>query len=423
MRNAIVLAILLMAGIVVAADPPPIGIQTLFKTAPKPSPAGAMPRLVAMQGSNLVQLPLSSAKPALATTVTPGIVKVGTGLAVTEDGTLTNTGMNGVASYKNRGGAVTPLPGDYSISMITGAATVASTGNYSDLLGKPTIPAAQVNSDWNAASGLAQILNKPTIPSLLSQLGGDTTHRTVTDSQITTWSTSTASVNSVNGQTATVVLTATDVGADPLGSATSVQTNLNTHTALTNNPHSVTKAQVGLANADNTSDANKPVSTATQAALDLKANSTALPSNTSAVSHYFLTGYNSSTKAFSMVQPSFADIAATPTTLAGYGISDAQPSSTAITTANIAAQTGNLTQDATHRFSTDTEKTTWNAKESALGNPSSNGYVLSSTAAGVRSWVAMTGGGGGTIYVTGAVDGGSFNDPYSTNMLIDGGSW
>jgi hypothetical protein len=30
---------------------------------------------------------------------------------------------------------------------------------------KPTIPAAQVNSDWNASSGVAQILNKPTIPS------------------------------------------------------------------------------------------------------------------------------------------------------------------------------------------------------------------------------------------------------------------
>ena len=28
---------------------------------------------------------------------------------------------------------------------------------------KPTIPAAQVNSDWNAASGVAQILNKPTL--------------------------------------------------------------------------------------------------------------------------------------------------------------------------------------------------------------------------------------------------------------------
>lgn len=30
---------------------------------------------------------------------------------------------------------------------------------------KPTIPAAQVNSDWDAVSGAAQILNKPTIPS------------------------------------------------------------------------------------------------------------------------------------------------------------------------------------------------------------------------------------------------------------------
>lgn len=42
-------------------------------------------------------------------------------------------------------------------------ATVATTGAYSDLTGKPTIPAAQVNSDWSASSGLAQILNKPTL--------------------------------------------------------------------------------------------------------------------------------------------------------------------------------------------------------------------------------------------------------------------
>lgn len=34
---------------------------------------------------------------------------------------------------------------------------------YSDLTGLPTIPAAQVNSDWNASSGIAQILNKPTL--------------------------------------------------------------------------------------------------------------------------------------------------------------------------------------------------------------------------------------------------------------------
>ena len=42
------------------------------------------------------------------------------------------------------------------------------------------------------------------------------------------------------------------------------------HTSLTNNPHRVTKAQVGLGNCDNTADASKPISTLTQAALDLK---------------------------------------------------------------------------------------------------------------------------------------------------------
>ena len=47
---------------------------------------------------------------------------------------------------------------------------------------------------------------------------------------------------------------------------------LGAHKASTTNPHGVTKAQVGLGNVDNTSDANKPVSTATQTALNLKAN-------------------------------------------------------------------------------------------------------------------------------------------------------
>jgi hypothetical protein len=45
-------------------------------------------------------------------------------------------------------------------------ATVATTGDYNDLSNLPTIPAAQVNADWNATSGVAEILNKPTIPSV-----------------------------------------------------------------------------------------------------------------------------------------------------------------------------------------------------------------------------------------------------------------
>ena len=49
---------------------------------------------------------------------------------------------------------------------------------------------------------------------------------------------------------------------------TAAQTNLDTHTTNKSNPHNVTKAQLGLGNVDNTSDVNKPVSMAQQAAID-----------------------------------------------------------------------------------------------------------------------------------------------------------
>jgi hypothetical protein len=44
------------------------------------------------------------------------------------------------------------------------------------------------------------------------------------------------------------------------------------HISRTDNPHQVTKDQIGLDNVDNTSDADKPISTAMQTALDGKAN-------------------------------------------------------------------------------------------------------------------------------------------------------
>lgn len=49
-------------------------------------------------------------------------------------------------------------------------------------------------------------------------------------------------------------------------------TKFDTHISNKSNPHSVTKVQVGLGNVDNTSDANKPISTATQNALNSKFN-------------------------------------------------------------------------------------------------------------------------------------------------------
>lgn len=71
----------------------------------------------------------------------------------------------------------------------------------------------------------------------------------------------------------------------------------NAHLASTSNPHSVTKAQVGLGNVDNTSDANKPISTAMQTALNGKSD----------------TGH---THAWSA-------ITGKPTTIGGLGITDA----------------------------------------------------------------------------------------------------
>lgn len=64
------------------------------------------------------------------------------------------------------------------------------------------------------------------------------------------------------------VITATDSILVALGK---LQAQITEHRGNTSNPHSVTKTQLNLGNVDNTSDANKPVSTAQQTALDLKA--------------------------------------------------------------------------------------------------------------------------------------------------------
>ena len=73
---------------------------------------------------------------------------------------------------KSGGGSGTQVQSDWaetdteSVSYIKNKpelSTVATSGNYDDLINKPTIPDAQVNSDWNAETGISQILNKPTL--------------------------------------------------------------------------------------------------------------------------------------------------------------------------------------------------------------------------------------------------------------------
>jgi hypothetical protein len=99
-----------------------------------------------------------------------------------------------------------------------------------------------------------------------------------TDISVTASSTNTFSNKSISlgSNTVTSTLAELNTAISDADVATLAGTETLTNKTLTspviNTPTGITKTDVGLANLDNTSDANKPVSTATQTALDLKAN-------------------------------------------------------------------------------------------------------------------------------------------------------
>lgn len=181
----------------------------------------------------------------------------------------------------------------------------------------------------------------------------------------------------------------------------------------------ITKANIGLGNVDNTSDANKPISTATQTALDLKADLTAIADfitkSVNDLTYYYtktdidgkITTINNNISKIpkfaievvenlptSNISPTTIYIKKTSTTetgnlyteyiyvndvweelgtqtldLSGYTTTEALNTALAeyTKTANLAtiATSGKLAdaeQDSTHRVVTDTEKTTWNNK-------------------------------------------------------------
>lgn len=96
-------------------------------------------------------------KPALAAVSTTGAYNDLTGKP-----TLATVATSGL--YSDLAGKPTLFSGAYvDLTGKPTLATVASTGSYNDLADKPAA-VSQVNSDWNAVSGVAQILNKPTIP-------------------------------------------------------------------------------------------------------------------------------------------------------------------------------------------------------------------------------------------------------------------
>ena len=100
------------------------------------------------------------------------------------------------------------------------------------------------------------------------------------------WRQHEGSVISINGRQGEIHLDKIDVGLSnvdntsdndkPLSSA--IKKELKEHYEATN-PHHVTPQQIGLGNVENTSDIDKPISRLTQSALDLKLDKSAIPAN------------------------------------------------------------------------------------------------------------------------------------------------
>ena len=114
-----------------------------------------------------------------------------------------------------------------------------------------TIPAAT-----KTTAGVMTAADKTNLDNTVQGLANEITNRT----------------NAINALRTELKTYVDDLIADTGSDVTALETKVNNHIANKSNPHAVTKTQVGLGNVNNTSDANKPVSTAQATAIaDAKA--------------------------------------------------------------------------------------------------------------------------------------------------------
>ena len=128
--------------------------------------------------------------------------------------------------------------------------------------------------------GLNNVVNLDT--STTANITDSTDKRFVTDANLVVLG-NTSGINTGDETNSSII---TKLGYTPLSKSSSdnyyepKDSAIQTHITSTTNPHATTKEQVGLGNCNNTSDLNKPISTATQTALDLKANQSTTYSKT-----------------------------------------------------------------------------------------------------------------------------------------------
>lgn len=110
------------------------------------------------------------------------------------------------------------------------------------------------------AAGVMTAADKTNLDNTVQGLANEITNRT----------------NAINALRTELKTYVDDLIADTGSDVTALETKVNNHIANKSNPHTVTKTQVGLGNVNNTSDADKPVSTAQATAIaDAKAAGTA----------------------------------------------------------------------------------------------------------------------------------------------------
>ena len=167
---------------------------------------------------------------------------------------------------------VTDPTADRTITFPDAAGTVITTGNLSDItnIGVFTSTITMEGSTANdfeltLSAGDPTADRTLTFPDATDTLVGRATTDTLTNKSISLGS------NTVTSTLAQLNTAVSDADVASLAGSETL-TNKTLTSPVINTPTGITKTDVGLANVDNTTDANKPVSTATQTALDLKAN-------------------------------------------------------------------------------------------------------------------------------------------------------